>query len=172
MAAFGSVIQTASTAHSGWSRCYWHSAPSSGSLSVQTGAGWSWETRADVISGPFWDELRAVAAAMGEWKFYRNKRVGPRSELRQDLRLRVQSGLDVSAPVRRLFAVKKDISRKCSAGSSGTGQTGPTRSTLAYFLCRASLSGRGSSRSDAAGVVDEGPIGPPARLACRGGRVG
>lgn len=110
MAAFGSVIQTASTAHSGWSRCYWHSVPSSGSLSVQNVAGWSWETRADVISGPFWDDLRTVAAAMGEWTFYRNERVGSWSELRQDLRLRVQAGLDVSAPVRRLFAVKKDIS--------------------------------------------------------------
>ena len=110
MAAFGSVIQTASTAHSGWSRCYWHSVPSSGSLSVQNVAGWSWETRADVISGPFWDDLRTVAAAMGGWTFYRNERVGYWSELRQDLRLRVQAGLDVSAPVRRSFAVKKDIS--------------------------------------------------------------
>jgi len=131
VAAFGSVIQTASTAHSGWSRCYWHSAPSSGSLSVRNVAGWAWEAcgklkylwstdstknrifptaSADVISDPFWDDLRAVAAAMGEWSFYRNERVGSRSELRQDLRLGVQAGLDVSAPVRRLFAVKKDIS--------------------------------------------------------------
>ncbi len=47
---------------------------------------------------------------MGVWSFYRKERMGPRSELGQDLRLRVQAGLDVSAPVRRLFAVKKDIS--------------------------------------------------------------
>jgi len=63
-----------------------------------------------VISGPFWIDLRAAAAAMGVWSFYRKERMGPRSELGQDLRLRVQAGLDVSAPVRRLFAVKKDIS--------------------------------------------------------------
>ncbi|VXC90121.1 hypothetical protein SPHINGOT1_230150 [Sphingomonas sp. T1] len=125
-----------------------------------------------MISGPFWNDLRAAAATMGVWSFYRKERMGPRSELGQDLRLRVQAGLVVSAQSGDRSPSRRTSRRNCAASSSGTGQTGPTKSILAYTLGRASLSGRGSSPSDAAGMVDEGPIGTPARLACRGGRVG
>jgi len=94
-------------------------------------AGWSWEARAeltylwstesskdrifptvrgDIISGPFWGGFRGVVSAVGEWSFYQNERVGPESDLRQDFRLRVQAGVDITGPLRRLFGGSKAVS--------------------------------------------------------------
>lgn len=66
--------------------------------------------RVDYVSGPFWGGTRWVAAAMGEYSFYQNERVLPADELREDLRLRLQTGFDVSGPVKKLLAVSKGVS--------------------------------------------------------------
>lgn len=65
--------------------------------------------RADVISPMFWGGVRTVAAVWYERSFYQNERVGVDQELREDERLRIQAGFDISAPVQRLFATGKTI---------------------------------------------------------------